>query len=198
MIDTLTPIERSELEGKDPVILAKWLLNKYLISSVDNCTIITRIIETEAYKAPEDKASHAYGNKKTKRTQTMFQKGGISYVYLCYGLHQMFNVVTGPEGVPHAILIRALQPIHGIQHIKSRRNISNPKNYCNGPGKLCQALGISKMHNGIDICNSNSPIWIGNNQEVKAAEIDASPRVGIDYAEEWVDINWRFRIKGSY
>ncbi len=196
MLNKIKPINRSLLLKEDPVFLAKWLLNKYLISTVNNSTIVSKITETEAYKAPEDKASHAYRNKRTKRTNIFFEEGGLAYVYLCYGLHQMFNVVTGPKEVPHAILIRAIEPIQGIQFIKERRKIKDNKNYCNGPGKLCQALGITNNINGIDICNNNSPIWLGDNKPVEAHKILASPRVGIDYAEEWVNVEWRFRVRG--
>jgi DNA-3-methyladenine glycosylase len=195
MLNNIKPINKSLLLKEDPVFLAQWLLNKYLISTINNSTIVSKIIETEAYKAPEDKASHAYGNKRTKRTNIFYEEGGLAYIYLCYGLHQMFNVVTGPKEVPHAILIRAIEPIQGIQFIKERRKIKNTKNYCNGPGKLCQALGITNKINGIDICDKNSPVWLGDNISIESHKIITSPRVGIDYAEEWVDVEWRFTIK---
>jgi len=152
MISKIKPIDPSVLRTSDPVFIAQWLLNKYLISNIGGSTTVGKIIETEAYKAPEDKASHAFNNKRTKRTEVFYKEGGVAYVYLCYGLHQMFNVITGPENMPHAVLIRAIEPIKGIAHIEARRQIKNKNNLCNGPGKLCQALGITKEINGINIC----------------------------------------------
>lgn len=191
-------IPKSSFESDDVVKLSKFLLNKYLVSQIDQKLCVSKIVETEAYRAPEDKASHAYKNKKTNRTKTMFEAGGRSYVYLCYGIHNMFNIVTGPSGTAHAILIRALEPIEGINHMQLRRmQKSNNFNLTNGPGKLCKALGITKIHNDINLCDSKSLIYIADNTTVKPANIIASPRVGIAYAEECAYWPWRFRIKNN-
>ena len=110
------------------------------------------IIETEAYAGPEDKASHAYGNRRTKRTEVMFHKGGVAYVYLCYGIHSLFNVVTNQEGTPHAVLIRAIQPEIGIETMLKRRGKTKLDNtLTNGPGSLAKALGIGLKHNGVKL-----------------------------------------------
>ncbi|MBT8233055.1 MAG: DNA-3-methyladenine glycosylase [Saprospiraceae bacterium] len=197
MIDYIHVLDPTFFQDEDPISIARSLLGKFLISNLDNKSIVTRIVETEAYKAPEDKASHAFDNKKTKRTKTMFELGGISYIYLCYGLHQMFNIVTGPKDIPHAILIRAVEPIAGISFIKERRKVKSPLNYCNGPGKLCNALGINKNLNAFNVCDKEMPIWIGDNDMIDENKIIASPRVGVGYAEECAHWPFRFYIDGN-
>lgn len=186
-----------KLLAEDPLAIAKNLLNQYLISQIDELPVISRIVETEAYKAPEDKASHAYGNKRTDRTRIMFEKGGIAYVYLCYGMHDMLNVVSGPENMAHAILIRAVEVIEGEDTVLQRRSLSNLRNASNGPGKLCRALGISRAHNGIQLCDKNSAVWLGCSDELSDSKIISGPRVGVAYAEECAHWPWRFRIKGN-
>jgi DNA-3-methyladenine glycosylase len=188
---------RNLLQGEDTVSIAKQLLNQLLISNVDNGYIAARIVETEAYKAPFDKASHAYQNKYTERTKYMFGKAGTAYVYLCYGIHNMLNVVSGPQGKAHAILIRAIEPIIGKSIMMQRRRTKNEVDLCNGPGKLCRALGIGSMHNSIDLCNTDSPVWIASSERIDESEIIGSPRVGISYAEECALWPWRFRIKSN-
>lgn len=195
MLDQIKVIPQKSLLNDDPVILGQWLLGKLIISKIDDTPIISRIVETEAYKAPEDKASHAYGNKLTQRTAPMFEAGGISYVYLCYGIHNMLNVVTGPQGMAHAILIRAIEPLEGLDHIYKRRGQKPLKQIANGPGKLCKALGIDRSHNTMNLCDPQSLIHLGDAPCIKKEDIICSPRVGIDYAEECKDWPWRFRVK---
>jgi len=168
----------------DVVELARDLVGKQLFTSVDGELTGGTITETEAYAAPEDKASHAYGNRRTKRTEVMFHTGGKAYVYLCYGIHALFNIVTNVEGVPHAILIRAIEPTHGIEVMERRRG---RQPLASGPGKLTQALGITLEHNGLPL---QEIIWLeeGNTP----AKVHASPRIGIDYAADWKDRPWRF------
>ena len=135
----------------DVVFLAKDLIGKTLCTNINNkltCGIIT---ETEAYAGVTDKASHAYGNRRTNRTETMYSKGGVSYVYLCYGIHRLFNIVTNKKDAPHAILIRAIYPIRGIEEIVKRRGIKFTNNLCVGPGKVSQALGIDLLHNNLSL-----------------------------------------------
>ena len=141
----------------DVVELSRQLLGYRLCSDIEGCFTSGVIVETEAYRAPEDKASHAYGNRRTNRTEVIFGKGGMSYVYLCYGIHHLFNVVTGPIGTAHAILIRALEPADGLSIMRIRRGPSKQDNQLtNGPGKLCQALAITRDHNGLDLCCSTN------------------------------------------
>ena len=181
------------------ISVAKDLIGKLLVSIINGIEITGIIVETEAYKAPEDKASHAYNNKLTSRTKTMFEEGGIAYIYLVYGFHHMFNVVTGAEGTAHAVLIRAVQPLKNIDIVIKRRNMDNETgNLTNGPGKWTKAFGISTILNGVKLYQPDSCIRIydignayGDN------EILSSPRVGIDYAQDFIDKPWRFRLKGS-
>lgn len=165
--------------------IARQLLGKFLCTQSNNeltCGIIT---ETEAYEGAGDKACHAYLNKNTNRTRIMFEAGGMAYVYLCYGLHHMFNVVTHTQGNPHAILIRAIRPVDGIALMEKRRNMkASQKNFSSGPGTVCKALGITTSHNATSLYGSDL-IWIEDRGiRVPAREISITPRIGIDYAGE--------------
>ena len=186
-------------ENEDVVFLAKKLLGKKIVSFTGGNKTSGIIVETEAYQAPEDKASHAYGNKKTGRTVTMFGKPGLAYIYLVYGIHHLFNVVTAPENVAHAVLIRAVEPLEGIDIMLKRRNKNSPVyELTNGPGKWTKAFGITTYFNGINLSDKNSMIKIYDSDLlVNDDQIIESPRVGIDYAEEWAAKPWRFRIRGS-
>ncbi|MEM9847783.1 MAG: DNA-3-methyladenine glycosylase [Bacteroidota bacterium] len=183
----------------DIVQHAKSLLGKLLITNFDHRQTIGRIVETEAYRAPDDKACHAYGNKKTKRTKVMFMQGGTAYITLCYGIHHLFNVVTAPEGMAQAVLIRALAPMEGIDHMLARRKMQKlERRLTAGPGALSQAMGISTDYHGSSLTEENSLIYLADDGcSYEADEIIASPRVGIAYAEEWVEVAWRFRVKDS-
>jgi len=185
--------------SEDVVNIAKRLLGKIVISEVDSYYTSGIIVETEAYRAPEDKASHAYGNKKTDRTITMFSKPGIAYIYLVYGFHHLFNVVTAPKDIAHAVLVRAVEPIEGIDTmLKRRKKDKVDPNLTNGPGKWTQAFGITTALNGMDITNEESLVRIySNGLEVAPEDIIESVRVGVDYAQEWAKKPWRFRMKGS-
>lgn len=182
--------------SKDVVKLSQKLLGKVLVTHIDGEKVAGRIVETEAYQGPTDKASHAYGNRCTERTKTMFEAGGISYIYLCYGIHHLFNVVTAPKGIPHAVLIRALEPLEGIEIMSKRRNMTQLKSLSSGPGKLSKALGLNREFDAISL--QSPKLWIedrGLNPE--SNEIVATARVGIDYAEEHKDLPWRFYIKNN-
>ena len=188
-----------DLKSSNVVELSKQLLGCALCSTIGGQFTSGLIVETEAYCAPEDKASHAYDNRRTKRTETIFREGGISYVYLCYGIHHMFNIVTGPSDTAHAILIRAIQPINGIETMKIRRGRSTRiSQLTNGPGKLCQALGITTALDGVKLTKSSgSEIWLEPGISVAPPDIVASKRIGIDYAGEWKEKLWRFYINGN-
>jgi len=185
-------------QSEDVVILAKRLLGKKIVSSVKGIITAGLIVETEAYKAPEDRASHAYGNRRTHRTSTMFEQGGKAYIYRCYGIHHLFNVVTAPEGVAHAILIRAIEPIENVDTMLSRRKMSKvTPNLTNGPGKWTVAMGITVDYNGISLIDKQSPVQIFSYPDITDDKILASPRVGVDYAGECALWPWRFRIKDN-
>lgn len=184
----------SYYQHEDVVFLAKDLLGKLLITEIDGIQTGGIITETEAYSEIE-KGCHAYNKRKTERTKIMFEQGGLSYVYFCYGMHHLFNIVTGKKGIAQAILIRAIQPTIGLEEILKRRNkIKMEKNLCNGPGKICQALGITKMHYGLNL--TYDKIWLEKSTiKIEDEIISITPRIGIDYAEEDKDLPWRFVLK---
>jgi len=181
----------------DAVTAAKDLLGKIIVREINGQKIMTKIVDTEAYMGAEDKASHAYNNKKTKRTKTMFGKGGLAYIYLIYGMYHCFNIVTAVKDDPHAVLIRAVEPVDGLELIKKNRNIksSNIEDLTNDPGKLSQALKIDKSLDGCDLVKSNKLYLL--DQENNDFKVEAAPRVNIDYAEEYKDKLWRFYIRGN-
>lgn len=176
----------------DVTFLARDLLGKTLFASIDGVVTGGIITETEAYAGPEDKASHAYGGRRTARTEVMFHRGGKVYVYLCYGIHHLLNIVTGDLDIPHAVLIRAICPQIGIEHMKARRKSKDLSKLSSGPGVLCQALGITREHNGLSL--EGPTLWIEEGENISVDMIQQSPRIGIDYAQEWRDRPWRFSL----
>ncbi len=181
----------------DTLTIAQELLGTVLETEIDGALTSGIIVETEAYLGKEDRACHAYKGRRTKRTEIMYAPGGFAYVYLCYGIHHLFNVVTHVEGEPHAILIRAVEPTHGIPTMLERRGKEQLKaNVTAGPGSMSQALGIKTHHTGLVIGESNIRIKSGSNS-IAREMIIASPRVGVGYAGEDALLPYRFRIKGS-
>ena len=176
----------------DVISLSKELLGKRLCTFKNGIYTSAIICETEAYAGISDKASHAYGNRRTKRTESMYQMGGIAYVYLCYGLHHLFNVVTNKTNIPHAILIRGAFAEEGLEHIlKRRKQLKNSKNLLIGPGKLSQGLGIDINDDQIDLCGNK--IWIEESEyKLDKDQIKSGPRIGVDYAEEDALLPYRF------
>lgn len=180
---------------EDVLQISKDLLGKLLCTNINGSIVKGIITETEAYMAPEDKASHAYNNRRTPRTEMFYKQGGISYVYLCYGIHHLFNIITNKGDVPHAILVRAVEPVEGIDIMLARRNKPEPvPTLTAGPGALSVALGITCDLNGTDLAGDT--IWL-EDPGMPAPEIVAGPRVGIAYAKEYALKPWRFRIRGS-
>ena len=176
------------------VEIAKQLLGKVLCTKFDGVITKGKIVETEAYSGDNDKACHANKQKKTKRNQIMFGAGGHAYVYLCYGIHHLFNVVTNKEDHADAVLIRALEPLEGEEMMLKRRNIiTKEKRLTAGPGMLSQALGIKTAHYGAAL-NSDT-IWIEKGFAVDDVKIAVTNRIGVDYAEEDALKPWRFYIK---
>ena len=176
---------------------AKNLLGKVLCSSINDKFTSGKIVEVEAYLGSNDKASHSYNNKKTQRTAPMFASGGISYVYLCYGIHHLFNVVVGEKNNPCAILIRGLEPVDGVNIMLKRRNLNNLKNeLTNGPGKLTQALGITTQINTESLLGNK--IWIEDYSiHIDKKDILSSPRIGVDYAGDDAKLPYRFYINNN-
>lgn len=178
----------------DVVEISKDLLGKKLCTQIDGVYTSGIIVESEAYSGRNDKACHAYLNRRTKRTEIFYDEGGIAYVYLCYGIHHLFNIITNKRDEPDAILIRAVEPVEGVEHMHQRRNYyKTDRRLTGGPGSMSKALGITTDHYGTDL--QDNLIWIENHETIPPSEIMASPRVGIDYAEEDALLPWRFRIK---
>lgn len=185
--------------NRDTLIVARELLGKLLVRNIDGNLITCRITETEAYIGRSDKACHAYGYKRTNRTETLFAKPGTAYVYLIYGMYHCLNFVTEPENEPAAVLIRSLQPISGLDKMIQFRfpgqsgplNAYQSKNFLNGPGKLCKALCIDRHLNGVDLTGDTLFVLSDGTSPDK---VFSGPRIGIDYAEEAKDFPWRFWI----
>jgi DNA-3-methyladenine glycosylase len=180
----------------DVVKIARELLGKVLVTKIAGVVTSGMIVETEAYSWKE-RGCHAYDGRKTQRNAIMFEKGGYAYVYLCYGMHNLFNVVTNKNGVAEAVLVRALEPVHGVKEMEMRRgSLANPFHLTSGPGKLTKALGIDRKLNGKFLLDNE--VWIEDTgKKISAGNIEASARIGIDYAGEDAWLPWRFTIKGS-
>jgi DNA-3-methyladenine glycosylase len=178
------------------VKIARELLGKVLFTSVNGVVSGGMIVETEAYSWRE-RGSHAFGSRKTARNAVMFGKGGYAYVYLCYGMHNMFNIVTNVEGVADAVLIRALEPLEGVEEMERRRGaLANRFHLTSGPGKLCKALGIDRSLNGKFLLDGE--VWVEDiGKKIKSGRIQASPRIGIDYAGEDAKLPWRFTLENN-
>lgn len=190
-------LPRSFYTRDDVVAVSRELLGKLLFTRIDGSITGGIITETEAYRGPEDRASHAFGGRRTQRTEIMYAQGGTAYVYLCYGMHHLFNVVTNKKDTPHAVLIRAIEPLEGMEiMLKRRKRKTMERAVTAGPGSMSRALGITTAFTGTDLLGNK--IWMedaGNNPS--ADEIISSKRIGVDYAGEHAERLWRFTIKGS-
>ena len=180
----------------DVLEVARDLLGKKLVvPALNGASVSGLIVETEAYRGPEDRASHAWNGRRTNRTETMYGIGGTAYVYFVYGMYNQFNVVTNVEGVPHAILVRALEPVEGIDLMRRRRRGRSEYELTSGPGRLCLAMGIDRGLDKADLLGRR--VWLEERVSISPRQIARGPRVGIDYAEEWVTKPWRFWIKDN-
>jgi DNA-3-methyladenine glycosylase len=178
------------------ITVARELLGKLLVVPAPNGKRVSgKIVEVEAYRGPQDRAAHSYGGRRTKRTETMYGIGGSAYVFFVYGMYYQFNVVTGAAETPHAVLIRALEPVDGIELMRRRRHGQPDHNLTNGPGKLCIALGIDRKLDAADLLSKS--VWIEEGEKISRSRIAIGPRIGIDYAEEWKDKPWRFWIRDN-
>lgn len=178
--------------NENVVDVAKSLLGKYLFTNFNGSICGGYITETEAYAGVDDKASHAYNNRRTARTEIMFKAGGTAYIYLCYGMYSLFNVVSNKENIPHAVLIRGLTATEGLETIAQRLKITDVSKYkLNGPGKLSKALGIHYSQSGINLYGST--IWIEDRGlNINEENIKTTKRVGVDYAQEDANLPYRF------
>jgi DNA-3-methyladenine glycosylase len=187
------PVPRAFFD--QPVVdLAKALVGSIIVSAIPGEPITAaKIVETEAYRGPEDLAAHSRGGLRTPRTEVMFGPAGHAYVFLLYGASWAFNIIAGPEGSPHAVLLRGGEPVSGAETMAARRNKpSHSRELTNGPGKLSQALGLNKSHYGLSL--GSPELYIAAGPRVP---VGRSPRINIDYAGDWVSKPWRFFEVGN-
>jgi DNA-3-methyladenine glycosylase len=177
--------------------VAKELLGKVLVTELNGARTSGRIVEVEAYNGVVDRASHAWSGRRTTRTEVMFAAGGTAYIYLIYGIHHLFNVVTNRKGVPHAVLVRALEPLEGLPVMLERMGRTRlDHTLTRGPGNVAKAMGLRTSHTGMSLLGDE--IWIGDDGfRPRRAEIVATPRIGVDYAGEDAALKYRFFIKGN-
>lgn len=194
---TALKLPQSFYLGSDVVAISKALLGKYLFTSIDGEITGGFIVETEAYNGAVDRASHAYGNRRTRRTEVMFGEGGVAYIYLCYGIHEMLNIVTSTDGHAQAILVRAIEPTEGIDIMLARKNMEVLKpNITAGPGSVAKALGIDRRLNGISL--QSDELWIEDRGlSFTDDQIAAVPRIGVAYAGQDALLPYRFYVKGN-
>ncbi|MGF7142063.1 DNA-3-methyladenine glycosylase [Anaerotaenia torta] len=191
-----------EFYDRDSVVVAKELLGKVLVREIEGQRVSARIVEAEAYMGVIDKAAHSYGGKRTPRVEVMYGEPGFSYIYMIYGMYHCFNIVTNKRGTPQAVLIRAVEPLKGIEWMANKRfgkpyeqlTKSQRRGLTSGPGRLCGALSLDRSFNGVDLCGNELYVEEGGNEEFEIVE---TKRVGIDYAEEAKDYLWRFYVEGN-
>jgi len=190
-------LESGFYQRKNVLVIARELLGKILVTNWEGIVTSGRIVECEAYNGITDRASHAVGGRRTARNEIMYGAGGFSYVYLCYGIHHLFNVVTNLQDVPHAILIRAVEPVEGIEEMLLRTGKKKPDyTLTRGPGNVSKALGIYTKHNGIFL--SDEKLFIADDgKKYTRSDIVASPRIGVDYAGEDAKLPYRFYVRGN-
>ena len=197
LLRTAAKLDASFYQRDNVLQVAKDLLGKILVTCFDKVYTAVRIVETEAYNGIIDKASHAYNNRRTARTGVMYGNGGTAYVYLCYGIHHLFNVVTNANDIPHAVLIRGAEPVYGIQAMLNRAHKLHLDNtLTKGPGNVSKALGITTKHTGTSLLGSEIFI-INDGYTLAKKNIVTSPRIGVDYAAEDALLHYRFYIKGN-
>jgi DNA-3-methyladenine glycosylase len=181
-------------QQRDVVKTAKQLLGKMLVTQLNGIRTSGIITETEAYAGIDDKASHAWNNRRTKRTEVMYNPGGVAYVYLCYGIHYLFNVITNVADVPHAVLIRAIEPADGIDVMRARYG-KTPPLFTAGPGSLSKALGINSLLNEESLMGNK--VWIEDADPIPDNKILTGSRVGVSYAGDDAYLPYRFSIKDN-
>lgn len=192
-----------EFYNRTSIDIAKDLLGKYLVHVVDGVEIVGKVVETEAYMGPSDKAAHSFNNRRTKRTEVMFGPPGFAYVFAIYGMHFCMNVVTAEVDNPQAVLIRALEPIAGLKkmaELRYKKELSNCNKreivgLTNGPGKLCKSMDITRINDGDDLCGDR--LYIIESMTEQQFQVVPTTRININYAEEAIHYPWRFYIQGN-
>ena len=181
---------------ENTITVARELLGKLLVVAADDGKRVSgMIVETEAYLGVTDRAAHSYGGRRTARNEVMYGGGGHAYVYFIYGMYFQFNVVTGPADHPQAVLIRALEPVEGIDIMRARRGEMKDRNLSSAPGKLCIAMGIDRGLNGEDLLAEK--VWLEDYRKVPPKQVAVGKRIGIDYAGEYAEKPWRFWVRGN-
>ncbi|MEP7148281.1 MAG: DNA-3-methyladenine glycosylase [Acidobacteriota bacterium] len=180
----------------DTLRVARDLIGKLLVVPTSTGQRVSgMIVETEAYLGEKDKAAHSYGGRRTARNEITYAEGGHVYVFFVYGMYYQLNLVTGLAEQPHVVLVRAVEPVEGIEIMRERRGEMKDRNLTSGPGKLCIAFGITRELNGEDLLGDR--VWLEEYRNFKKTEIGTGPRVGIDYAEEFAEMPWRFWVEGN-
>ena len=194
---TIKKLDNSFYARPNVVRIARELLGKVLVTEFEGRRTSGRIVEVEAYNGVVDRASHAWSGRRTRRTEVMYAEGGTAYVYLIYGIHHLFNVVTNKKDVPHAILVRALEPLEGIPLMLERtRKAKLDHSLTRGPGNLSRAMGLYTLHTGYSLYENE--IYIGDDgYKVRPSDIVATPRIGVDYAGPDAELPYRFFVKGN-
>lgn len=191
-------IPPSFFQHTDVLAICRSLIGKVLVSHMEGIKTSGIIVEAEAYRGPDDKACHAFANRRTPRTEVMYNTGGVAYIYICYGIHHLFNVVTGPEDHAHAVLIRALEPLEGIETMMERRQMFKPGDprLTRGPGALSVALGLTSSFSGHSLIDPQSLIYIEDrNIQFPEERIASGIRIGVESAGESAKWPWRFYIR---
>lgn len=178
---------------RDSNEVAQDLLGKLLVHKTQSGILSGMIVEVEAYRGPDDAASHSYGNLRSARTEIQYGPGGFAYIYFIYGMYSCFNVVTNVKDKPEAVLIRGLEPVEGIPKMMENRNSEKFDHLCSGPGKLCAALEINRELYGADLCGDR--LYLEDYRDFSPEEIGVSPRINVEYAGEWKDRLWRYFVK---
>ncbi len=180
----------------DTLTIARELLGKLIVVPDENGKRVSgMIVETEAYLGVTDRAAHSYGGRRTARNEVMYGSAGHAYVFFVYGMYYQFNAVCGPVDTPHAILIRGVEPVEGIEKMRERRGAMKDRNLTSGPGKLCIAMRMDKSLNGEDLLGTR--VWLEDHNTFKKSEIAVGKRIGIDYAGEDAEQPWRFWMKNN-
>ena len=193
----LNKLDRGFYIRNDVLLIARELLGKILVTNFDGMLTAARIVETEAYAGVVDQASHAFGGRRTNRTEVMYQAGGVAYVYLCYGIHHLFNVVTNVKEVPNAILIRSVEPVYGMDVMLLRTGKKIPDfTLTRGPGNVSKALGISVLHSGLSLLKN--PMFIAEDKiPIMTDQIGITQRIGVEYAGNDAKLPYRFIVKNN-
>jgi len=193
-------IIRQSFYLQDGITVAKSLLGKIMVREENGKAYRFRVVETEAYMGIEDKGAHVFGDKRTERTAPLYEIGGTTYIYLIYGMYHCLNIAANKEGIPHCVLIRAVQPIdeQALFFAKANRPIKSKKieDLTNGPGKLCKALKIDKSLNA-KMVTEKGTLWIAEDEQEEIFDIVEAKRINIPYAEEYQEKLWRFYIKDN-